>query len=61
MDMPLQEGEMESCEVRVAEDPNVCQSSKAELLFLCAKTCGFCDEQGLFCEDYYIKKCDFAD
>jgi hypothetical protein len=35
----------------------MCEEKKTELLFVCAKTCGYCDDQGLYCEDFYLKKC----
>jgi len=42
---------------RLSANPNVCEEKKNELLFMCPKTCKYCDEQGLFCEDFYLKKC----
>eukprot|EP01036_Dinobryon_divergens_P028475 gene28475-37425_t len=46
-----------SCVSRLATNQNMCEEKKTELLFVCAKTCGYCDDQGLYCEDFYLKKC----
>lgn len=49
----------DSCEARLASDPQLCSERKADVLFQCPKTCGFCaKEDGLFCEDFYLNKCE---
>jgi hypothetical protein len=53
-DMPLFNDEV-PCSKR--GQGNNCNDRKADLLFTCPKTCGFCDSHGLFCEDFYLKKC----
>ena len=34
----------------------VCSTNKAENLFMCPQTCGYCDS-GKFCEDHFLNKC----
>lgn len=37
---------------------NWCEMHKADVIFICPKTCGFCDvSDGSFCEDFFLKKC----
>lgn len=38
-------------------DGQVCQNYKPSLLMMCPKSCGFCDSQLTFCEDFYLMKC----
>jgi hypothetical protein len=49
-----------SCEAKLASDPELCTVRKAEILFQCPKTCRYCaKEDGRFCEDFYLNKCEF--
>ena len=39
-------------------DANWCQTHKADVVFHCPHTCGFCDVvDNQFCEDFYLMKC----
>lgn len=47
-----------SCEAQLHGEPDMCTDRKADVLFRCPKTCGFCaKEDGKFCEDFYLNKC----
>lgn len=37
--------------------PDACQKNKPNLMFVCPKKCGFCDNN-VFCEDHYLGKCE---
>ena len=51
----------QSCEYKLQSDPELCTVRKAEILFQCPKTCGYCDKtDGRFCEDFYLNKCKYC-
>lgn len=47
-----------NCLLKTSQNPNWCTLNKADSMFTCPETCGFCGvEDGKFCEDFYLKKC----
>lgn len=49
----------DSCEAKLAADPELCTLRKGAILFQCPKTCNYCaKEDGTFCEDFYLNKCE---
>ena len=49
-----------SCAAHQASNKDFCTAEKADILFKCPQTCGFCaKEDGKYCEDFYLNKCKF--
>ena len=54
IDRPVIEG-FDYCKVMAT--PDSCEKNKADMMFRCPKSCGWCGSDGLTCFDYYEKKC----
>jgi len=46
------------CLKAINDNSEWCETNKADAIFVCPKSCGFCAiEDGKFCEDFYLRKC----